>query len=82
MKRCVVLLLAVALSLSAAAAWSYPTFDGASGIVTLPSAETAPSGTVGLALDYQKISSDVQVWAARVNVAWVTRLNSGLATAR
>lgn len=54
MRVWVVVMAAVIAALGAAAAGAYPTFDGPSGLVTLPTAEVVPSGAVDLAVDYQK----------------------------
>lgn len=62
-----VVFVAAALCLSMAAAWSYPTFDGGSGIVTAQTAEVAPVGSVDLALDYQKIQGET-IWPLRAAV--------------
>lgn len=54
MRVWVVVMAAVIAALGAAVAGAYPTFDGPSGLVTLPTAEVVPSGAVDLAVDYQK----------------------------
>jgi len=64
------LLLAILFAFSTAAAWGYPTLSGASGLVSLPTAEVSPTGTLDLALDYQQVSpADL----------WFLRANAGLA---
>jgi hypothetical protein len=67
MRTAVVLLVAAVLCLSVAAAWSYPTFDGGSGIVTQQTAEVTPTGSVDLALDYQK-TQGIQMWPLRAAI--------------
>ncbi len=49
-----ILLVAVLVVASAAAALAYPTLNGPTGLVTVPTADTAPLGAVDLAVDYQK----------------------------
>jgi opacity protein-like surface antigen len=61
-----VVLLALA-AIAASAAPVYPTFDGSTGVVTLPTAEVAPQGNINLAIDYQKPPGEETVWVARVN---------------
>ena len=41
------------LALGAIAGWAYPTMSGATGLVTLPTAEVVPQGVVDIAVDYQ-----------------------------
>ncbi|NIM04351.1 MAG: hypothetical protein GTO55_00820 [Armatimonadetes bacterium] len=48
-------LVAVMLGLGGAAGWAYPTLGGATGLVTLPTAEVVPAGAVDLAVDYQEV---------------------------
>jgi len=67
MKKAVLLLVTGMLCLSMAAAWSYPTWDGGSGIVTMQTAEVVPVGSVDLALDYQK-TEGVKMWPARADL--------------
>lgn len=57
MQKLVVLVTVLALALCAGAAWSYPTMQGATGIVVLPTADVAKNGTVNLAVDYQKVDT-------------------------
>jgi len=57
-----VVIIAAVLALSMAAAWAYPTFGGATGIVTLPTADVTPTGSADLAVDYQQ--ADVKIAAA------------------
>lgn len=56
MRASLVVVVAVVLALSAVAAWAYPTFPGATGIVGMPTAAVAPTGTIDAAVDYQKVS--------------------------
>lgn len=58
MQKFVVLLVVLALALCAGAAWSYPTMQGATGIVVLPTADVAANGTINLAVDYSKINNN------------------------
>ena len=71
MKICVVVLAAALLAVCAIAASAavYPTFDGATGVVTLPTAEIAPQGTVNLALSYMEVPQDGKLANARINYA-------------
>jgi len=71
MRLTIIALVAVMLCLSMAAAWSYPTWDGGAGIVTMPTAEVAPTGAVDLALDYQK-SGDFTMWPLRAGFGIAT----------
>jgi len=68
MRGSTVLLAAVVLVLGAMAAGAYPTLGGATGLVTLPTAEVAPAGMVDLAVDYQKTEAagiELKLWPAR-----------------
>jgi hypothetical protein len=53
-----VVIIAAVLALSMAAAWAYPTLGGATGIVTLPTADVTPTGSADLAVDYQQATID------------------------
>jgi hypothetical protein len=65
------------LVLCAASAWAYPTMDGASGLVTVPTAEVTPTGAVDLAVDYTKIDwwgNDTKLYPVRLNAGVAERL--------
>jgi hypothetical protein len=74
MKKYLGLWIVVLLVLCAASAWAYPTFNGVSGLVTLPTAEVTPTGAVDLAADYTKID-----WWGNETKLYPVRLNAGVA---
>jgi len=67
MRAYAVVLVAVVLALGAVAGWGYPSLNGASGLVSLPTAETTPAGMVDLAVDYQKVG-DTRIWPMRATL--------------
>jgi hypothetical protein len=73
-------LLAVCMSLAAAATTAYPTFEGATGVVTLPTAEVASQGTISLAANYQRAAEDWNGTFLRIN--WGATKNLELSAAR
>jgi|WetSurMetagenome_2_1015567.scaffolds.fasta_scaffold120235_2 hypothetical protein len=74
MTRYSVLLVALVLVILAVGAWAYPDLQGATGLVTLPTAGVAPVDTINFALDYQKMSDDVKIYPARLNGGVTDRL--------
>ena len=58
MKKYLGLWIVALLVLCAASAWAFPTLDGISGLVTVPTAEVTPVGTVDLAAgDYEFVGT-------------------------
>jgi hypothetical protein len=67
MKVRVVVLALVVLCLGGAMAWAFPTTDGSSGIVTLPTAQVTPASNVEAAIDYMKVGGETS-WPMRANL--------------
>jgi hypothetical protein len=73
MKLVLVLLAAATLlAVCAVGASAYPTYDGGTGVLTLPTAEIVPHGTIEVAANYQKAPFDWKGWP-------VARLVGGVA---
>jgi hypothetical protein len=66
----------------AGGAWAYPNLQGATGLVTIPTAEVTPAGTIDFALDYQKMDDCLKVYPARVNGGVTDRLELSAAYAK
>lgn len=56
-------------TVAASAVREYPTFDGPTGVVTLPTAEIAKVGTINLAASYQAAPNNWKVALVRANAA-------------
>jgi hypothetical protein len=82
MSKYSVVLVAVLLVLMAAGAWAYPNLDGATGLVTVPTAEVTPANNVDFALDYQKTTDGIQIFPARVSGGVTDRLELSAAYAK
>lgn len=67
MKLGLILLAAALLVVCAVGASAYPTIDGSTGVVNLPTAEIAPQGTIDLAVTYQQAPFDWNGVPVRVN---------------
>jgi hypothetical protein len=67
MKLWFVLLAAILLVVGALGASAYPTIDGSTGVVNLPTAEIAPQGTLDLGVTYQTAPFDWHGVPVRVN---------------
>ncbi|NIM04879.1 MAG: hypothetical protein GTO55_02900, partial [Armatimonadetes bacterium] len=79
MKVCVLLMTMVLMVFFASATFAYPTFDGATGVVTLPTAQIAPQGTLNLAVNHQNWVGDAGVTLLRAN--WGMTKNLEISTA-
>ncbi|NIM04352.1 MAG: hypothetical protein GTO55_00825 [Armatimonadetes bacterium] len=64
MRVYMVVLITVVLALGGTAAWAYPSLGGATGLVTVPTAEVVPVGAVDLAVDYQKVDVGAKALAS------------------
>jgi hypothetical protein len=65
--RLCVLSAVLAVALLSGMAWGYPTrFTAMTGLVDLPTADVAASGSAELAADYAKLAGEEQVWPMRV----------------
>jgi len=74
MRKYSVLFAALLLLVVAAGAWAYPNLHGATGLVTIPTAEVTPTGTIDFALDYQKMEDCLKIYPARINGGVTDRL--------
>jgi len=79
MKKYLGLWIMALLMLCAASAWAYPTLDGASGLITLPTAEVTPVGAVDLAVDYTSIDFWGDVCPVGETKMYPVRINAGVA---
>lgn len=82
MRKYSVLLVALLLLVMAAGAWAYPNLQGATGLVTIPTAEVTPSGVIDFALDYQKMEDSLKIYPFRVNGGVTDRLELSAAYAK
>jgi hypothetical protein len=79
MKKYLGLGIVALLVLFAASAWAYPTMDGVSGLVTLPTAEVTPTGALDLAADYTVIDWWGDLCPIGDTTMYPVRLNAGVA---
>jgi hypothetical protein len=79
MKKYLGLWIVALLVLGAASAWAYPTLDGVSGLVTVPTAEVTPTGAVDLAVDYTKIDWWSDLCPVGDTKMYPVRINAGVA---
>jgi len=69
MRATIAVLIFVLLLIGSTALWAYPTFGGATGLITQPTAELAPRGSLTVAGDYQKLDAE-SIWIGRANVGF------------